>query len=298
MKIDILMATYNGENYIKSQIFSLLSQSYKNWRLIIHDDGSNDRTVEIIKYFESIDSRIFFIDDGVKCGGAAANFMHLLNHYSSSDFIIFCDQDDIWLENKLEMMLSYFSDDPFPQGVFSNGYLYAENKGILGTIPSPVLHDFEQAFFIAGGLQGCSFMFNKKVVELAKLYDRDLVMHDFLITLIVITFGKLIYIDNKLMLYRQGHIGKTTSNVNLSSLSVLKNKYPVIDEKHFNSLNNFVEIFYSKLSFYQRRKYSEFQKIYSSKSIFFKIYIILKNRFSLGGSVLKLVLKVIVRPFK
>lgn len=296
--IDILLATYNGEKYIKAQILSLLSQTYEDWRLVVHDDGSTDKTIEYIKEFQAIDSRIYLIEDGIKCGGAGANFLHLLKNYSTSEYTIFCDQDDIWLENKLDVMLSHFKVEHIPQGVFANGYLYSDTKGIIGTIPSPLLNQFDQTFFIAGGLQGCSFMFNREVTDLVRLYDRYIVMHDFLITLIVLAFGRLSYIDNKLMLYRQGHVGKTTSNVNTSPIAVLKNKYPVIDYNHYTSLNNFVEFFYSKLDVQQRKKYSEFQKLYHSKDLLYKIFIILKNNFSLHRSTLKLILKVIVRPFK
>ena len=57
-KIEILMATYNGEKYIKEQINSIINQTYTNWRLLIRDDGSKDKTVEIIKEYEKKDDRI------------------------------------------------------------------------------------------------------------------------------------------------------------------------------------------------------------------------------------------------
>ena len=58
MKIEILMATYNGEKYIKEQIDSIVSQSYYNWKLLIRDDGSKDNTINIIKEYEKKDKRI------------------------------------------------------------------------------------------------------------------------------------------------------------------------------------------------------------------------------------------------
>lgn len=296
--IDILLATYNGEKYIESQIYSLLAQTFKDWRLIIHDDGSSDRTIEIVKKFAKIDNRINLIEDNIKCGGAGSNFLHLLQNYSDADFIIFCDQDDIWLENKLEIMLSHFCNDDVPQGVFAGGYLYSDKKGIMGNIPSPILTKFEETFFIAGGLQGCSFMFDKKIRNFAKSYNGYMVMHDFLITLITLTFGKLTYIDNKLMLYRQEHEGKTTSNVDSNSMSKWKNKHPVIDYKHHKSLVNFVESFYENLSLHQKNKYSQFDLFYKTDNLFMRLLIILKNKFSLDRSVFKLISKTIIRPIK
>ena len=104
-KIYILLATYNGEKYIKAQIHSLLCQTYEDWNLLIHDDGSNDNTVNIIKKLQEKDERIILIEDGIKCGGAGANFLHILKNYSTADYITFCDQDDIWLETKIEELM-------------------------------------------------------------------------------------------------------------------------------------------------------------------------------------------------
>lgn len=77
--IDILLATFNGASYIRSQIFSIISQDYTDWRLIIHDDGSTDKTVDLIKELASYDQRIRLIEDNVTHLGPGANFMHLLN---------------------------------------------------------------------------------------------------------------------------------------------------------------------------------------------------------------------------
>lgn len=63
--IDILLATYNGEKYIDTQISSIVNQSYSDWKLYIHDDGSSDSTVEKIKFWTSRDTRIAFIEDGI-----------------------------------------------------------------------------------------------------------------------------------------------------------------------------------------------------------------------------------------
>jgi rhamnosyltransferase len=76
-RIDILLASYNGENYIEQQILSIIAQQYQNWCLLIHDDGSSDDTVKIVLKWSSIDSRIRLIDNNIKCMGVAANFLRL-----------------------------------------------------------------------------------------------------------------------------------------------------------------------------------------------------------------------------
>jgi len=79
------MATYNGEKYIENQILSLMQQTYKNWTLYIHDDGSTDHTLEIVEKYIAIDSRIKLIDDQVKGLKAGKNFLHTLKS-SSADY--------------------------------------------------------------------------------------------------------------------------------------------------------------------------------------------------------------------
>lgn len=98
--IAILMATYNGEKYLKEQINSILLQTNKDWTLYIQDDGSNDKTIDIIKSYN--DPRIVLIDVGLTRQGAGMNFMSLLNMVDSK-YYMFCDQDDVWFGDKVEV---------------------------------------------------------------------------------------------------------------------------------------------------------------------------------------------------
>lgn len=295
--IDILLATYNGEKYIETQLYSLLAQTHKEWRLLIHDDGSTDNTIDIIKRFQALDNRIILIEDGIQCGGAGANFLHLLKH-SDADYTIFCDQDDIWLENKLEVMYKRIYTENEACAVFVGGYLYTEKKGIIGEISSPLLTEFKDLFFIAGGLQGCSLMFNKQLREYIADYEGYMIMHDFLLTLGAISFGKLIYMDNKLMLYRQEHEGKVTSNVENRLTKRITNRFPVIDKKHHRSFMEFFEFYKDRFSEKEQKLVIEYLKVYSSKNILERLYLIVKNKFKLNKSVRYLLLKTILRPIK
>ena len=104
-KIEILMATYNGEKYIREQIDSIISQTYSNWTLLIRDDVSKDDTVKIIKEYEKKDKRIKLLEDNKGNLGFVKNFEELLKN-SSEDFIMFSDQDDYWLEDKIEKYIN------------------------------------------------------------------------------------------------------------------------------------------------------------------------------------------------
>ena len=98
--IDILMATYNGEKYLKEQIDSILNQTYKNINLIIADDCSKDSTREILKEYEKKDKRVkvFYQEKNLGC---VKNFEFLLNQVKSEIFML-SDQDDVWLPEKVE----------------------------------------------------------------------------------------------------------------------------------------------------------------------------------------------------
>lgn len=118
--VRILMATYNGEKFIKEQINSIINQTYTNWSLIIQDDGSKDRTAEIIKGFD--DPRINIRESPEKMHGAYYNFHSIANQEKLSDmrydYYMFCDQDDIWDSDKIEKMFLFLSKEDNNEPVF------------------------------------------------------------------------------------------------------------------------------------------------------------------------------------
>ena len=107
--IAILMATYNGERYLREQIHSLQRQTCRDWTLYIQDDGSTDSTIDIINEMAKSDSRIIRFDIGLSRQGAGMNFMSMLN-VIESDYYMFCDQDDVWFERKIEMTFRRMKD--------------------------------------------------------------------------------------------------------------------------------------------------------------------------------------------
>lgn len=99
------MATYNGEKYLRAQLDSILQQTNSDWRLIIRDDCSTDETVQIIKEYGLLrPEQILFIEAEQPSGSAQNNFFQLLQ-YSTAEYIMFADQDDIWLKNKIQLTL-------------------------------------------------------------------------------------------------------------------------------------------------------------------------------------------------
>lgn len=224
--IDILLATYNGEKYIKTQLYSILYQDYTNWKILIHDDGSTDNTVKIIKEFAKIDNRIILIEDGITGLGPGNNFIHLLS-FSTSPFICFADQDDIWFENKLSSLFNIIKkkDNSRPQIVCCN---YLEwNNGIIRTHKLNKMKGFNEYLFQNGGIQGCASMFNKKIVELTQRPIEYIAMHDHLIGLIGLIYNAIEYYDTPLFFYRR-HTNNVTETKR-SIKNILKSPSPVIN---------------------------------------------------------------------
>lgn len=290
------MATYNGGEFLENQIYSLLSQTHKNWRLIIHDDGSTDNTLEIVKKFQAIDSRIVLIEDGITYGNAGGNFLHLLN-LSTAHYVMFCDQDDIWFESKIEIHLKNLKYIETPCAIYSNGYTYNGE-----TITSTNFIEFhrssiENSIFLNGGIHGCCIMLNKGLLDICRNNLPDYVfMHDHYITMLAVTFGEMIYIDKALMLYRQ-HDRNVTGNVNLSFTSRLKtfldNDNPVLERRHFKANHSFFEHYKEKLT----EKQADLFRAYLSfpeKSRLGRLKMIMVNGFK-SKTMMPLLIKTLIR---
>lgn len=211
MKVDILMGTYNGEKYLSNQIESLLNQSYKNWKLIIRDDGSTDNTIKIIlKYIEKYPNKITIIQDNKKGLGPKDNFLELLK-YSNEDYIMFCDQDDIWLPHKIKVSLEKIMDieENKPALVHSDLKVVDENLNIISKSFWKYANiDYKiqntNRLIVQNNVTGCTVIINRKLKNLVvgKFFNRS-IMHDWVIAIVASLFGKIEYIEDQTILYRQ-----------------------------------------------------------------------------------------------
>ncbi|MBD5440357.1 MAG: glycosyltransferase [Treponema sp.] len=299
--IDIILATYNGEKFIETQLLSLMAQSFKEWRCFIHDDGSNDKTVEIVKNICALDSRFFLIEDSVRLKNPGKNFIHTLS-YSTSDFVCFCDQDDIWLESKLEKLYASIchKNNEIPQVVFSNAYCWNSEKNVIAgsaTLAFPT--NIESLLFLNCGIQGASAIFNKKMKETLLVPIEKLVMHDWYLTIAGCSLGQIDYLHENLMLYRQhgnNFTGSTSSSFRTKLKNFLKTNNSLIDENHFESLMSFYEVWGDKLLKNDSRKINAFIASISQSRLK-RFLMILQGNWNIYGSRLKLVIKFFMRPY-
>src|SRR5437870_3906176 len=103
--IDVLMSTYNGEEFLRPQLDSILAQDFPEIKLIVRDDGSKDSTKAILNEYAERDDRIVIITDTLGNLGAFASFMKLVEA-STAPYFMFADQDDVWLPEKASTMLA------------------------------------------------------------------------------------------------------------------------------------------------------------------------------------------------
>lgn len=139
MHVQVLLSTYNGEQYIVEQIESILNQSYEDLSILIRDDGSRDQTVEKIRiYTLKYPERVRLIK-GHNIG-VISSFRFLLEEAESGhSFYAFCDQDDVWLPHKVEKAVNTLNKlvENEPLMHFTSTYLTDSNLGIIKVWPPP-----------------------------------------------------------------------------------------------------------------------------------------------------------------
>ncbi|MBO5321493.1 MAG: glycosyltransferase family 2 protein [Clostridia bacterium] len=199
------MSTYNGQKYIKKQIDSILNQTFSDFLLYIRDDGSTDNTVNIIKEYK--DERICLI-----CAenvGPAESFFDLLRQVDDCEYIFFCDQDDEWYPDKIELMLREIEKYDEPTMVFSDFTMIDENSAV--TSESYEKHcglQIEKGDKILPKILaqpyvfGCAAVINRKLAEMVKYPPAGIEMHDCWISLTAASVGNLIYMPIQTIMHR------------------------------------------------------------------------------------------------
>lgn len=198
--ISIAMATYNGEKFIKEQLDSILCQICKQDEIIISDDGSTDNTLNIIKSYN--DNRIKIINgphDGVK-----QNFANAISKCKGK-YIFLSDQDDIWMVDKISIVLKVFEKKRCTC-VLHDNVTFDSNTGKI----------IQESFFefrnskpgilrniIKNSYIGCCMAFDSKMKEYFLPIPNNIEMHDQWIGIISEKYGNSIFIKDKLIKYRR-----------------------------------------------------------------------------------------------
>lgn len=212
-KIAVLLATYNGEKYLNEQVESILSQSLEEFTLYISDDSSNDNTRKIIEGFVLQDKRVVLLDSQKK-GGAKENFDFLMRNIDA-DYYFFADQDDIWHKDKMEILYRYmrFYEDVF--GSHLPLLVHGDLKIIdsAGEIISNSMWDYQNLdpkwgerfnlILTQNIVTGCNMIINRALLDIALPTPKEAIMHDWWLALVACAFGRVCYISEPGVLYRQ-----------------------------------------------------------------------------------------------
>lgn len=214
MTIDILLSTYNSQDYIDDLLNSLLAQTYKNWSLIVRDDCSTDDTIAILNDFKKANStKLIVINNDGQALGPKKSFEKLLEN-SSSDYIMFCDHDDYWLPNKIQDSLKQIhelkkNNPNQPALVFTDLTVVDQYLNIIHSSfwkyskvnPNNIFNTYK--LLINNPAPGCTFIFNAAVKKLVLPFPEQARMHDWWIALKVSESGVANYLDQSTILYRQ-----------------------------------------------------------------------------------------------
>lgn len=269
--IDILLSTYNGKKYLATQLDSILNQTYQQWNLIIRDDGSSDSTRSILnQYLTKYPDKITIIESS-KNIGVIKSFETLLNH-SKSQYIMFCDQDDIWLPNKIELTYNTLREleskhsTSTPIAVHTDLTLINEQGDIthnsfwqFANIRPELLNHNLKFLAISNSATGCTLMINEALKNIVLPFPQKVYMHDMLIALKACKHGILHPIYQPTMLYRQhgnNTIGAIQYDYNV--LNKIKNFKNVIVKAHqmyyysTDIYKNILDFWFTKFIYYTK----------------------------------------------
>lgn len=214
--ITILMAVYNGERYLKEQLDSIRMQDYSDWRLIVRDDYSSDKSVQILNDFaSSVANEVQVYINKPAYGSAKGNFAKLLNDAAGSEYIMFSDQDDVWKRDKLSISMDKMQEleekygKDIPLLVHSDLEVASENMEII----SSSMFDYSgirreatlEQLLLQNNVTGCTMLFNQPLCEGIAPFTGSpyVIMHDYFAALYAKIFGKTAFINKPLVSYRQ-----------------------------------------------------------------------------------------------
>ena len=279
-RIDILLATYNGEKYLRDQIDSILNQTYADFNLIISDDASTDDTVKILEEYKKKDSRITVYNQEENIG-STNNFEFLLTKVQN-DYYMLSDQDDIWEKEKIEKSVKKIKETNADL-VFSDLAVVDENLNIINesfcklkNIYSKIKKDVNyEALYLNNYVTGCTILSKKEYINKILPIPKDVkyLIHDYWIAIVVSQNGKLEFIDEPLVKYRQhgnNQVGTAQRTEKMNSIEDIRNLFLEVKIEHFNVFNQKRELFSESKQELNKKALEYYKRLKSVKNINFK----------------------------
>ncbi len=296
IRVGIVMATYNSEKFIKEQLDSILSSTHKNIHIYVRDDGSTDNTITIVKgYIEKYPLQIELIQNK-KNMGVVRNFLFGVMK-AKEDYIMFSDHDDVWLPYKIkktlfEMEKAELEDEELPIAVFTDATIVDEKLNSLEKgFYERSRYNLEQMglsyMLMENKLLGCTIMINKPLKDKIKVLPKNARVHDWWVALIASAFGKIVFVEDQTMLYRQ-HSSNVIGNRNyvkyvldaMKALKTQKEKLRLTEKQ----AEDFFRIYKKELTKEQKRVVYDFAKL-SRYSFLKRKILVLKRKYLKSGIV-------------
>lgn len=293
MTLDIILSVYNGEKYLSELLTSLVNQTSSSFKLLVRDDGSYDESIEIVDGFkDKLD--IVFVNGSVENLGVVKSFSYLLEQ-SNADLIMFADQDDVWLPEKIENAVKSLKnfDTDLPLMGYSDLKVTDEKLNITSdSFVSDKGFDSLGCSFASLLLEnrftGCTLIINNAMKELVLPIPASARMHDWWIALCAYSMGVAVRIPETDILYRQhasnivGSNGPTVikrmrnfrelMGANYTQAEVFLNRYrDILDGSCIEVVENFLKM---KNAGFIKRNYiinkNSFKYCSSAKNLFMR----------------------------
>jgi glycosyltransferase involved in cell wall biosynthesis len=228
----LVLATYNGGQFLAEQLKSLRAQTWTPWRLLLRDDGSSDSTRQVAEQFATIDSRIEIVRDGLGRLGPTGNFGALLARAvdRGADYVFFVDQDDVWkpekIQRQLECMARLESESTPAAPLLLHSDLSVVDADLNLVHPSFMAYQgihHEPArplrtLLVQNFVTGCAMLINRPLAELA-LPVPTVPVHDWWIAACAAAAGQIGFLPESTVLYRQHGRNSVGAKSHLASLN-------------------------------------------------------------------------------
>ena len=293
-KAVILLSSYNGEKYIRQQIESILTQTYSNFILYIRDDGSTDSTVSIIEELAKTDPRIKFIKDDRNLGYPSC-FYYLTDTAPEADYYFFSDQDDVWLEDKIQSAIAVLEnyDKATPVSYYS-GYTICDSQ-MNKTGESPLIKrapKLSDVLFQVCGLE-FTMAINKAALRLLNNNKPSFCSgRGVWMCMLYASLGHIVIDNNRYALYRRHDLAVTASDMSFIGKFIWRikrffgggfNDYREILQDFYNTVaTKLSEKDYRMVRLFADKKYfpSVITKVFYPKRLRFKFIDELALRFT------------------
>lgn len=204
-QVTVLMSTYNGERYLQEQIKSLQMQEDVDIQILVRDDGSADKTLQILDEYQQKGVLKWYAGQNLK---SARSFLDLVNNAPETEYYAFCDQDDVWFNDKLKRAIEALEGEGSVNNI---PLLYCSNYQLVDAVLNDLPDNGHASTTTYGAAlassccTGCTVVFNQALRNyIVGREPRNVVMHDdWIHKLCLAVGGTVIYDDNKTLMYRQ-----------------------------------------------------------------------------------------------